>query len=288
MQYFAGKHTAPGRDVGTNLKLVYASSVSNPEFTENPRSFHCHHDMLELVLCMSGSCLIIIDGNPYNASKGDIVIYNSGSYHQECADQSNDFSLYCVAVTGVNVPGLDDNCISSPTSSKLIHTENAFSLFEILFSRIYDLVKINNFMDSTLIDYYLHALLCETLTLRDMNDNALFNSPATGKQFIVKQIYDYLSENYTEKITLNDVGKALSLSPDYISHVFKDASGYAPMQYVNALRIGNAQVRLIETTDKISDIAVDVGFNNIGNFNRAFLNFVGDSPREFRKHHSNI
>lgn len=286
MQYFASKHAVPGRDVGADLKLIYASNVNNLEFTENPRSFHCHHGMLELVLCMSGSCLIIIDGKPYNAAAGDIVIYNSGSYHQECSDQSNDFSLYCVAASGVNIPGLDENCICSHNSPKIVHTADAFPMFKLLFARIYELIRIGNFLDGALIDHYMHALLCELLTLCKAQENNTLFVADTNKASIVEQIYDYLSRNYTEKITLREVGDALSLSPDYISHIFKEASGYAPMQYVNALRIGNAQVKLIETNDKIADIALSVGFNNIGNFNRAFYNFVGDSPRNFRKHHT--
>lgn len=285
MQYFAKKHSSSGYDIGKNLNLVYASKVTNQEFQENPRSFHCHKDILELVLCLSGTCLIIIDGNPYHAAAGDIVIYNEGSYHQECASESSDFSLYCLAAKGVSIPGFADNCVARPDAPKLLHTGDSFPLFEMLFSRIFDLLRIDNFLDASLIRYYLHVLICEMLALREAQDTAAITAPA-GTSSVVQQIFEFLSEHYMEKITLQEIGKALCLSPDYISHVFKKASGYAPMQYVNALRIGSAQVKLIETDHKIADIAMDVGFNNIGNFNRAFSNFVGDTPRAFRSHHS--
>ena len=84
-------------------------------------------------------------------------------------------------------------------------------------------------------------------------------------------------------VALPLIARELSMSPDYVSHTFKNQYGYSPMQYVNILRVGQAQTRLIDTKDKIADIATDVGFNNIGNFNRAFYLLVGLSPREFRK-----
>lgn len=287
MQYFVSKRSASGRDVGKDLELIYASNVDKLEFKENPRSFHCHQDILELVLCMSGACLIIIDGIPYNASAGDIVIYNSNSYHQECSDESSNFSLYCIAVSGVSIPGLEKNCITRKDSPKILRTGDMFPLLHTLFSRIFDLIRIDNFLDSALINHYVHSLLCEILALCESQNNvSQFCAPR--KTSIVEQIYNYLSENYTEKLSLKDIGDALSISPDYVSHVFKEASGYSPMQYVNALRIGSAQVKLIETDNKISDIAMDVGFNNIGNFNRAFYNFTGDSPRTFRKNHKPV
>ena len=113
------------------------------------------------------------------------------------------------------------------------------------------------------------------------------SSKSSNKKSHSGEILKWLNDHYTETVSLQLISEAFSLSPDYISHLFKERFGYSPMQYVNYLRIGQAQIRLIETEDRISDIAVDVGFNNIGNFNRTFYSIVGLSPREFRKAHVN-
>ncbi|MBQ9015597.1 MAG: helix-turn-helix transcriptional regulator [Firmicutes bacterium] len=285
MHYFYTKHALPGRDAGNRIEVNHVSKLSREEFRENPRSFHCHEDFMELVLCVSGTSLVIIDGKPYTASKGDIIIYNCQSYHQECTDQSSRFSLYCVGIKGVRIPGLPDNCITKQDAPKVLHTGDSYPLFKTLFTRIFDLVRINDQQEAALLEHYVHALLIEVLPLCDPAENYAYR-PQSGKGELAEQIFDYLAEHYTEKITLQTVGDALSLSPDYVSHLFKDTYGFSPMQYVNALRVGKAQLQLLETDNKISDIAMDVGFNNIGNFNRAFSLFSGDSPREFRKRHT--
>ncbi|MBQ8151174.1 MAG: helix-turn-helix transcriptional regulator [Firmicutes bacterium] len=285
MHYFNNRRHVSGRDAGSNIDVNHVTKLSREEFRENPRSFHCHEDYLELVLCVSGTSLVIIDGKAYMASKGDIIIYNCKSYHQECVDQSHQFSLYCIGITGIHVPGLDDNCITRSDAAQVIHTGDSYPLFKTLFTRIFDIVRISNQMDASLLRHYTQSLVLEVLALCEPNEDFAFH-PDRSKDLLASQIFDYLSGNFTEKITLQSVGDALSLSPDYVSHLFKDYYGYSPMQYVNALRVGRAQLLLLETDKKISDIAMDVGFNNIGNFNRAFLLFSGDSPREFRKRHT--
>jgi AraC-like DNA-binding protein len=78
------------------------------------------------------------------------------------------------------------------------------------------------------------------------------------------------------------IAAAVSLSPSYLSHLFCRAAGCSPMQYVAHLRLGRAQVLLIQTGMPVSDIAFSVGYNNVGSFNYAFLKFAGCSPTVFR------
>ena len=53
-------------------------------------------------------------------------------------------------------------------------------------------------------------------------------------------------------------------------------------KYVNSLRVGEACSLLMETDASVAEIAYNVGFNNISNFNRHFLKIKGTTPRHFR------
>ena len=63
-----------------------------------------------------------------------------------------------------------------------------------------------------------------------------------------------------EPITLQSMGEALHFSPYYLSHIFKEMSGYSPMQYLLRRRIGEAQTLLISTDLPVSKIAEMVGY----------------------------
>ena len=287
MQYFFDRRGYALKEVNQKVRVVYASFLTREEFLQLRRVYHSHDDALELVLILSGTGLVIIDGIPCNVTTGDIIIYNRNSCHQENADLDSGFSLYAVAATGIRLPGLPDDHICDKNAPKVLHTEKDFEKFRMLFSRIFNLVRIGDYRQTQLLDNYMKVLIDEViLNCNEQKQNTLF--VGAGKKKVSEEILEWLNAHYKEKITLQDVANSLSLSPGYVSHVFKDRYGYPPMQYVNYLRIGKAQIRLIGSNDRIADIAMDVGFNNIGNFNRTFLSLVGLTPRDFRKAHSNM
>ena len=283
MQYFPSKkHLSDTDIIMKSVSLQYASSISIEEFKSNPRFLHCHPDILEVIFCRSGSCKIVIDGIPYNATEGDIVIYNQNSYHQENTSDSIDFSLYCFAIKGISVPGLEPNCLTASSGPHIVHTGNSRDIFDHMFKRIYDLTRHDGNRQHSLLEYYTKTVLYEILLLcTDKTDAPVI--PVNADSEVIHKIYDYLKKNYRNELRLGDIADSLHLSADYISHSFKKSTGYAPMQYVNALRIGASQVLLIETDKKVSEIALEVGFNNIGNYNRAFHLFTGTTPLAFRK-----
>ena len=86
-----------------------------------------------------------------------------------------------------------------------------------------------------------------------------------------------------EPITLQSMGEALHISPYYLSHVFKQMSGYSPVQYLLRRRIGEAQTLLITTDLSITRIAEMVGYDTQSYFNLQFTKNVGMPPGKFRQ-----
>lgn len=94
---------------------------------------------------------------------------------------------------------------------------------------------------------------------------------------------DYIHEHYNEKIMLEDIAKIAAMSPSYYSNMFKMIQGNNFIEYLNEVRIRNA-VEILKTTDlNIAETAFEVGFNNLGHFNRIFKEFNGMTPSAFRK-----
>jgi AraC-like DNA-binding protein len=215
---------------------------------------------------LSGSTVAIIDGVPWNASAGDILIYNRGVYHQEITEKSSGFSLLCIGFAGVRLPGLPENHICDKKAPMVLHTGYDFEMFRMLFTRIFEIVRTGDAGQAPMLGSYLNVLLGEVLLKCEEQKDLSSPRPASKKN-LAEKILVWLNQHYTEQVSLQRIARELSMSPDYVSHTFKKQYGYSPMQYVNILRVGQAQTRLIDTKDKIADIATDVGFNNIGNFN---------------------
>lgn len=96
----------------------------------------------------------------------------------------------------------------------------------------------------------------------------------------------YVNENYSSKISIDDICRIAMMSSSYFSHIFKQITGKTFVEYVNDLRIHKAMEILEKSATTISDICFEVGFNDITHFNRVFKKEMGLSPRQYRNIHS--
>lgn len=92
----------------------------------------------------------------------------------------------------------------------------------------------------------------------------------------------YVFEHLSAPIRLADAARAAALAPATLSRLFRRVTGKAFFDFVNDARIGHACVQLIETDDRIGEIAYASGFNTLANFNRRFRERKHTTPRQFR------
>jgi AraC-like DNA-binding protein len=84
-------------------------------------------------------------------------------------------------------------------------------------------------------------------------------------------------------LSLEQLARTARLSPYHFLRTFQGVTGITPHQYVLRARLREAASRLADETDKVLDIALDCGFGDVSNFNRAFRTEFGVSPRQFRR-----
>ncbi len=93
----------------------------------------------------------------------------------------------------------------------------------------------------------------------------------------------YLHENYSRNLTLSELAALVPLSEAQFCRSFKRLTGMTPFRYLNRYRILQSCSSLLHTDDKITEIALTNGFNNISYYNRAFLQLMNMTPSEYRK-----
>jgi transcriptional regulator GlxA family with amidase domain len=99
----------------------------------------------------------------------------------------------------------------------------------------------------------------------------------------IENAFEYMNQNFDKSITLSEVAKLASMTEVSFSRFFKQRTGNTFIDSLNEIRLGHATRILIETTQNISEVAYDCGFNNISNFNRIFKKKKGCTPKEFRE-----
>jgi AraC-like DNA-binding protein len=92
-----------------------------------------------------------------------------------------------------------------------------------------------------------------------------------------------LTENLAQPISVADIAVELGMSESRFSRFFRRATGNTFTDFVNRVRINRACQLLMESDRLITHICYEVGFNNVANFNRRFLEIKGMTPSDFRK-----
>ena len=96
---------------------------------------------------------------------------------------------------------------------------------------------------------------------------------------IVSRITDHLAE----PLSAADLAQELDMTESRFSRFFRRATGNNFTDFVNRVRINRACQLLMETDRYVTHICYEVGFNNVANFNRRFLEIKGMTPSEFRR-----
>ena len=84
-------------------------------------------------------------------------------------------------------------------------------------------------------------------------------------------------------LTLGHLARQAGLSPYHFLRTFERVTGITPHQYVRRARLREAGTRLVAEPGKVLDLALDSGFGDVSNFNRAFRAEFGMSPIAFRR-----
>ena len=100
---------------------------------------------------------------------------------------------------------------------------------------------------------------------------------------VITKTLTYNRENYKEKIYIHDLAKQACMNEQYFCRFFKKAIGRSPIEYVNEYRVKQS-LRLLEETDlPITEVCLESGYNNLGNFLREFRKYTGTTPLQYRK-----
>ena len=100
---------------------------------------------------------------------------------------------------------------------------------------------------------------------------------------VVDIVLEYVFSNHAGSVKMSEAAALVGMSEPTFSKYFKRATGQNFSDLVRKLRLAHAR-RLLEHSDKaISEICYEVGFSNLSNFNRHFLNDAGVTPRHYRQ-----
>lgn len=259
----------------------------------NPRYqmvFHWHFEF-EMIFIHKGEFVLHLDENTYKLCKGDIALVNPGVLHGGQAINA-EYSCIVFDLELIRHHGfLDDRFIH-----KLVNHQ----------VRVREILKSNELSDycqleyafSSLLNYFIASKREEnaffvTTMLRiifsEVERNGLYETDSfseengTNKAIPIRRVLEYIEQNYSRTITLEELADVTCLSQKYFCEFFKEATGKTPIDYLNLFRVEKASIMLRDKDLSILSIALACGFSDASYFSRVFKKYNKVKPIEYRR-----
>lgn len=253
-----------------------------------------HHNEVELNFLESGSVTYLLGGAKTTVEAGKLSAFWAAIPHQ-IIDFGSDTAYYVVTIPLQCFLQwrLPDHVVQTLMQGRMVcepTTDRAFSdrsLFEQWES---DLEEASPRLEQPVLLEMQARLLRLALNVPHNRASAqskrdrLATITDTGLNK-VEQMACFIAKNYTEKLTVKQIGDVVRLHPNYAMNLFQKSFGTTLINYLTQHRVSHAQ-RLLATTElTVTEIAFESGFLSISRFNEAFRRSCGCSPREYRKQH---
>lgn len=225
-----------------------------------------------IIYCEEGSGWVEMNRQRLTVSPAQVVVIPAGTPHMYGSDEHNPWTIYWIHFKG-DAAAFITGLILERMGRQLAYNENRQKLFEEIYSNLEKGYGGDNLRYVNMIFYhFLSSLLYEDK----------FNS-VKEEQNIVDDAIRLMQKNLQTAMPLQEFARAAGRSVSHFSAVFREKTGYAPIEYFNQLKVQKACQFLLFSPMTIKEIAVQMGIADQYYFSRMFSKVMGLSPREYRR-----
>lgn len=281
----------PGRElteIPDKTFPINVFSVCEPKSPTVPLHWHEH---LEWMYIRRGSFRVQVGPLFEDVSEGDVVFVNSKRIHAAFPlDNHTELTAIVFNEAVIRNSALDsteskyilplmNNEINVPSiykSGDSVTSSIAGSLQRLIEEYASKREGYELFVKAELLRCLGHV--CRSA---DKGDAKKRNKPET--EGAISPLIRHLTVHFDEPLSIEEAAQMCSLSPNYFCSLFKKTTGKTLIEYINMLRIHEADRLLRETHYRVNEVAYRVGFSNLTYFGRVFKKLKNVSPSELRK-----
>ncbi|MEH7276558.1 AraC family transcriptional regulator [Neobacillus vireti] len=263
--------------------------------------FHSHHEY-EIYFFGGGDCKYLINNRIYELVPGDIILLDGMTLHKANPRSESTYTRSALhfsptwlsdLISTLGLPNLLDPF--KKLNNPLLRTrydengqyvDRQMKKISGLLSEIDEELqrtgKKNELLEAEVKLELIQLLLC--IYKMSQQDLAQVTNKKTEKELHAEAIASWIRDHFKEKISLDRISSELNLSKYYVSHVFKEVTGFTVMEYVMGCRLNQVKYLLeMEPDLSIAEVSSSSGFESLAHFSRYFKEKVGLTPSKYRK-----
>lgn len=259
----------------------------DPYFTQSRPLFSHHgvhaHDFLELYYFLDGSVTYYIEDQVYDLCPGDLLIIPAGKMHRPVI--ANEHAAYERMVLWITPQYLQS--IDSPAGDLQKNLQKVgehgycvpFRGDETVF--VTALLKKLLYMQKNDTDPKFCAGAVELYLWTIFRSYGVIDTTHRNETQVIPQVIRYITEHFSEPLTLEDIAAEFFVSKSYLNRHFKAYTNSTVYAYIMALRLTHARRMLREGIPAV-EAGRECGFSDYSTFYKAFKTQTGLSPQQFK------
>jgi AraC family transcriptional regulator of arabinose operon len=229
-----------------------------------------------LFYCVDGHGWYQIKDQRYEVGPSEFFILPQNVEHAYGSNTDHPWTIYWIHFGGEALPQFN-NTHAVKESFKPTHVKNTGEISSV-FSKIYKSLELGYSIDNLL---FANMCFSQFLTLFVYNSRH-YAAASNDKMDCVDSAILYMQSHINENISLNELSGLYNYSVSRFSNLFKQKTGYAPIDYFVQMKMQKACQELDFTGRSIKDIAMSMGFDDPYYFSKRFRAIIGLSPKKYR------
>lgn len=271
-----------------DIRITYRQDMVKKYMSPDIQLLQPHfHYLFEMIVVETGWVDFTVAKTCYHLEAGSILFISNLENHS-IAGSSDDYSRYSILIS--------NDCLTTLIKSPLLlsifkqrpdnfrhkyqcvgwELQNILNLCKLMFQ---EYTRQQPFWDSLLMTK-LYGIL---VRLYRVNPSIFPASQNPEGQNMIFDVQNYISSHLADELNLETVAERFYISKFYLSHRFKEVTGYNFKQYIILERISKSKDMLLNGALPINEISEQVGVHSATHFIRTFKKMEGVSPYQYRK-----
>lgn len=282
-------------DASFRNSIKYAEdSFACSVFSETHEEKEHFHDHIELIYVVSSELKAIINKEEYNLSAGDLLVVIPGDVHSfKISENSKIISieassnfLFSQILTNTDLHYSMPYMLSKIEDARLIKSEviETSTLPEDIFLTLEEYSRKDNFYKLAIRAHLTNVALFifrRWDALKISSKNIQTDKDKNGINRL-SEVLKSIDENYMKDISVAEMAKIAGMSYSFFSRFFKATMKLTFSEYLNSIRIQEAEKLLIESNLSIAEIGEAVGFSNTSYFIAQFKKQLHITPKKYK------
>lgn len=258
---------------------------------DNYYKFEKHiHNSIELYRILSGECKMEINNDIISCQKDDVVIIMPNTVHSfflttkaPCEFQHIHFTP--TIFSKIFIQGADKTEIDLMTAFIQANAFFFHTVADQTLSLLISLIIEKAALPETLSHAHENLFLTEIFLyiLEKSNHHISLKKFSSSKSNYVSFTLNYIHQNYSQKILIDNIANALNISSRYLSKIFFEQMNVTILTYINIYRINQAIDLMLNTNLTLTDISSQIGLKDSQHFSKLFHNIIGITPYKYKK-----